>query len=727
MAQAGNLSIKVALELAQMRADIAQVSTALDKATAAWSNDLKKFGTTAKGVFAGSFVADAVMRGISAVSAAITATINNVDEMANAAKRASVDFQSWQVIEEVARGASVNVETMTKGVQELNKTLGTINAGGGKKAAEALDRIGLAASDLQKMKVADRLKVVVDALNKVPEPADRAAIGTQLFRKAYDDLVPVIQGGAGAFDEAAARMERFGLAVSDEAAGGIQDFKDAMRTLQDSTSAALAEGLAPFLAALVPLIEYFAEASKNSGLLDASLDVLLITFKGVASVVIAVVAAFKALGIVISTVAKTVGIGIARIATDIGTLADLFTGEIGFGEALDRFRSNSAQAMADLKTTVGQGVDDVVDEAKRAAGAIGDIATSAPKARAAVQDAFTPLPAVIKPAKEAAEKTAKALKDVKTEADRLNETLADAQRELEAAQARAAGASQEEINAILVKGKAYAALELQILETKQSTDAYNSAADQAKDDAKAFADATIEFAIAQRRANGQTEEQILLWRAMAEGWSDARLQAELLGLKMDDLAKKEEDRKKRQDELKEFWTDFGNMAGQAIADVATGTKSASEAMKAFVIQLAAAVVQAQLLKLLGIGSGIPSLGAHAARGAWFDRGGIAQFAQGGIFTGPTAFRFGGGRTGVMGEAGPEAILPLGKVGGRLGVHANASPIEIHNYGAQIDLQQDSDRTRVIVKAVRDQLAGDILRGGNPFSTALERTYPGVRR
>jgi chemotaxis protein histidine kinase CheA len=48
------------------------------------------------------------------------------------------------------------------------------------------------------------------------------------------------------------------------------------------------------------------------------------------------------------------------------------------------------------------------------------------------------------------------------------------------------------------------------------------------------------------------------------------------------------------------------------------------------------------------------------------------FANGGVVSGPMAFSFGGGKMGIAGEAGAEAILPLTKVGGKLGVMAVGS-------------------------------------------------------
>jgi len=63
--------------------------------------------------------------------------------------------------------------------------------------------------------------------------------------------------------------------------------------------------------------------------------------------------------------------------------------------------------------------------------------------------------------------------------------------------------------------------------------------------------------------------------------------------------------------------------------------------------------------------------AQAKGGAW--NGGVQMFAKGGAFTNsilskPTAFGLAGGGTGIMGEAGPEAIMPLARgADGSLGV------------------------------------------------------------
>lgn len=75
-------------------------------------------------------------------------------------------------------------------------------------------------------------------------------------------------------------------------------------------------------------------------------------------------------------------------------------------------------------------------------------------------------------------------------------------------------------------------------------------------------------------------------------------------------------------------------------------------------------------------AGYSSTYFQADGGAWAN--GVQMFANGAAFTNsvvskPTAFGMAGGQTGVMGEAGPEAIMPLTRTaGGQLGVRAISS-------------------------------------------------------
>jgi lambda family phage tail tape measure protein len=122
-----------------------------------------------------------------------------------------------------------------------------------------------------------------------------------------------------------------------------------------------------------------------------------------------------------------------------------------------------------------------------------------------------------------------------------------------------------------------------------------------------------------------------------------------------------------------------------------------------------------------------------AKGGVFDAG-LRTFAKGGMFTNsivnePTLFKFARG-TGLMGEAGPEAIMPLKRDGqGNLGVRAggNGSKVDVvvNNYSNQQATTKettDSRGNRRIEVIVGDMVAGELNRVGSTTQQAMTASY-----
>ncbi|WP_422362810.1 phage tail tape measure protein [Pyruvatibacter mobilis] len=122
--------------------------------------------------------------------------------------------------------------------------------------------------------------------------------------------------------------------------------------------------------------------------------------------------------------------------------------------------------------------------------------------------------------------------------------------------------------------------------------------------------------------------------------------------------------------------------GSAFDRVILRGENLSDVLRDVALQASRSVFDAALDPIAdGIGSiasnALGSLFA-AANGAVVAGGNVRPFARGGVVSGPTAFPLTGGM-GLMGEAGPEAILPLSRGSdGRLGVSAGAgaAPISV---------------------------------------------------
>lgn len=106
----------------------------------------------------------------------------------------------------------------------------------------------------------------------------------------------------------------------------------------------------------------------------------------------------------------------------------------------------------------------------------------------------------------------------------------------------------------------------------------------------------------------------------------------------------------------------------------------------------------------------PTLGGLYALGGAFHHGSVVPFADGGIVSSPTRFGLSGGRTGLMGEAGPEAIVPLSRDrSGRLGVRLSGpmpQPAAMVGISTQVTIAGST----IIVQGAMDDAAGERLKG-----------------
>ncbi|MEH2667955.1 hypothetical protein DXU07_00495 [Bradyrhizobium elkanii] len=136
--------------------------------------------------------------------------------------------------------------------------------------------------------------------------------------------------------------------------------------------------------------------------------------------------------------------------------------------------------------------------------------------------------------------------------------------------------------------------------------------------------------------------------------------------------------------------------------------------------------------------------APSALGNIFSRGNIVPFARGGVVTRPTLFPMANGGTGLMGEAGEEAVMPLRRgPDGRLGVSAGGIGAANDNGGAsgnvvvniynapsgsdpQTSVSRSNNGTQVDIvfkNAVTGLMVDDAARNG-PISQAISSRQKG---
>jgi hypothetical protein len=184
----------------------------------------------------------------------------------------------------------------------------------------------------------------------------------------------------------------------------------------------------------------------------------------------------------------------------------------------------------------------------------------------------------------------------------------------------------------------------------------------------------------------------------SNGYSGDELQIKLSGY--DKAMKQLNETKKRAETLKSVASDLSNNFGDAFESIVLGTKTLSQAFQQLALDIEKTLLHDLVTKNItdALAAGITSIGSSwlsalyggsssgntsyasgdhvLARGGVFDSTGMTAFAAGGIVHSPTMFRFANG-TGLMGEAGPEAIMPLSRGSdGKLGVRSQSSSTQV---------------------------------------------------
>lgn len=560
-------------------------------------------------------------------------------------------IENASALEDVAARTGTSFDTATQAVVRLNKVLG--DAKPGSAQAEILRSIGLSAEELRRADPVEALQQVAQALNGYADNGKRARLAQELFGKSITEVGALLKDLAEngklvpkVLSEQAEQAERFNKQLSQFS----KNITDAGRS---------------FLSTLLPSLNKAAEDFRKAEF--GALDLLK---------------ALNKLG--------TFAIG--------GALADKL-GNVAGSTELERLQQIAVGLEAVKKSD---------EDAGRAENQLNSRRLASYRSRIAALQAV-----------ETAQKRAGQVFDPSAGVDAIRAIKPDAPDIPDAAKAAkaakfptAAGAADGALQAALqrLQGTDFAKIqdlrdELQRLIEIRDQLGTGGGIDQAiasiTDELEQMSPAAQAAADAQRRLNDLLAEtpsvQLDKTRRDMEFLADAFKRGQLSAEQFTEavqtrLGTLPDNFKDAADEM----TEFARQAARNIQDsLGDGLKQLLKGnfddidrlFGNLLLDLVSQAAAAQIGKAL-FGDFVKggSLGGFfgsflgSANGNAFDRAGVMAFAAGGVFNSPTAFSFGGGRLGVMGEAGPEAVMPL-KRGrdGKLGVATSGGGGIVQNF------------------------------------------------
>lgn len=221
-------------QLAQAVADVNQKLDAMGQAGVKASKDLSTLKNIEIGKIAlGGLKAasDAFISFAGSVTGAITSVTqfalsvgNELDALNDVANRTGVGVEALQAYSRAAAENGVSVESFAKQIQKLTINIGKATID--EKAQKSFASLGIAFDELKAKTPEKQFEMVVDALSKITDPAERAAAAVKLFGKGGIELGELLTQGPGYLENMRKEAVSLGQVVSEDAVKAIDNMND---------------------------------------------------------------------------------------------------------------------------------------------------------------------------------------------------------------------------------------------------------------------------------------------------------------------------------------------------------------------------------------------------------------------------------------------------------------------------------------------------------------------
>lgn len=578
---------------------------------------LAALGSTMRKVGLGLAVAAA------GLGAAIKGQLNAADEMGKAAQKFGVGVEELSRLNYAAKLSDVSLETLGTGLRALSKNM--LAASDGSKAAGKLFAdLGVSVTDSAgKMRSSEAvLQDVADVLSKMPDGAEKTALAMKVFGKSGAELLPMLNGGKTGLQAMAEEANRLGVVIDAKTAKSAENFNDNLTRLGAAMGGLVMQITAALAPTLEKLSQWAVDVSNAFGQLSPETRNMIVQIGAIVGVVSAAAASFGVLGLALSPLTVTISAiaaGALLIYENWGNIAAWFS------QQWTTIKTATEEAWAAVQAAIGGAIDyvqgkwdDFVASLKAAVQIAKDVAT-------AVKEAMTATPLAPGGGFEGGGGGG--------------------------GKSGGFGAGRNVVDGV-VEGLNSGVVEREA----EISDIANTVTDIFKREWQIQSPSKVFQAIGQFLSEG-------LSIGITEGKPKVDTAMDELGDAIEGKA----------DSFKSAFESMRSTLSSTFTGLVTGALSFKDALSQVIGKLAEMLAQSAFDGLMGAGGdgllvGILKLFGFANGGA-FQGGRVMAFASGGVVSGATAFAMQGG-LGVMGEAGPEAIMPLARGrGGKLGVVA----------------------------------------------------------
>lgn len=659
----------------QMEQDAIRSTTRINQAMATVGTKIGDFGKA----FGTTFLAGATLSA-AGFATAMKAAVQSTADLSRQARMAGVDVQSFQELKFVAEQNKIGVDALTDGLKEMNLRADEFIATGAGGGAEAFQRLGYSSEELaKKIKKPSDLFVEIIGRMKQFERQAQIRIGDEVFGgSAGERFVELVDQGAEGIQENIRLAREMGIIMNEGMVKQAEETDKKINILAATVGNKLKKEILEVTQGFLIFWNVFQEFEQQSD----------------------------------KRVRGALGDVYSKLSAAKQNLADLE--QVNMGTPADVMNLKEARGEVERLTQEAMKFRDILDRRQG----------YNPENNAPAAPTFTP--------KDTSAEYMRNYRDELAKTNRERQIATETEKILADAASKGASLTREQAAALAAESVARserdAATKKSTSESERSAKATEREQEKIDDLIKELeeelrivnlSDEAKRASVASRQAGAEAtdkeREKIIALNEAIYREQEARDEAERKREYWRDITRSGlDDLFGALDEGKSFWEAMGDVAVNTLKRIAdTMLDEGLDAM--FGVGTAGSNGRGGIFSGLfssifgGMGGGkFPAApGGLYAKGGAFS-GGVQMFANGGAFTNkvvdkPTLFPMGG-----MGEAGPEAIMPLSRdASGRLGVKAGGGsgstvqPISV-NFAPVYNVQGSGPE----IEALKQQMAKD---------------------
>lgn len=154
-----------------------------------------------------------------------------VNELSHVAEALGISVQQMDLLNQASYLLTGQADALGSMMLRLERNLGMAAQTGSGPAAQAIEDLGIALSDVLALPADEQFQIIVERLGQLTDPTQRSRDAMVLFGRSWQDLIPLMADGGKGLQEAMARADEYGRHLTPGAIQASKDLTEATREL----------------------------------------------------------------------------------------------------------------------------------------------------------------------------------------------------------------------------------------------------------------------------------------------------------------------------------------------------------------------------------------------------------------------------------------------------------------------------------------------------------------